>query len=74
VPNQIDDAEIQVGDMVITSGSDGIFPPDLLVGRVTRFYKRPAEPAADVEVELLADFSRIQNCLVLKRSAGSAPR
>lgn len=67
IPNQIGDTEIQPGDIVLTSGADLVFPPGLLVGRVVRFAKRPAEPSAEVEVELLADFSRIQTCLVLKQ-------
>jgi rod shape-determining protein MreC len=74
VPNQVDESEIQPGDFVVTSGTDGVFPPDLLVGRVARFYRRPAEPAADVEVELVAQLQLVQNCLVLKRSAGPGGR
>ncbi len=74
VPNNIDDLEIQPGDLVLTSGSDGCFPPDLLVGRVVRFYKRPAEPAAEVEVELFVDFPRIQTCLILRRNVASSAR
>jgi len=70
VPNRVGEGEISPGDLVVTSGADEIFPPDLAVGRVTRFYLRPAEPDAYVEVELIADYSRLQNCLVLKRSAG----
>jgi hypothetical protein len=38
------------------------------LGKVVRFAKRPAEPSAEVEVELLADYSRIQTCLVLKQA------
>jgi cell shape-determining protein MreC len=70
----VDESEIQPGDFVVTSGTDGVFPPDLLVGRVARFYRRPAEPAADVEVELVAQLQLVQNCLVLKRSAGPGGR
>jgi len=74
VPNQVNDNEIQAGDIVVTSGTDVIFPPGLLVGRVVRFAKRPAEPSADVEVELTADFSRIGTCLVLKGPVEASPR
>jgi rod shape-determining protein MreC len=68
VPNQVGDSEIQPGDIVVTSGADLVFPPGLIVGKVVRFAKRPAEPSAEVEVELLADYSRIQTCLVLKQA------
>jgi rod shape-determining protein MreC len=68
VPN----ADIKVGDVVVTSGTDEFFPPDLVVGRVSRFNPRPSEPQADVEVELELDFSRVENCLVLKRDDSGA--
>ena len=48
-------------------GTDGFFPPDLVVGKRVALRRRPSEPEADVEVELELDFSRIENCLVLKR-------
>ncbi len=70
VPNRVKEGEIKVGDAVLTSGADGIFPADLLVGKVVRFYRRPSEPSADVKVELSVDFSRIESCLILKRKAG----
>jgi cell shape-determining protein MreC len=67
VPNPARDDEIQVGDYVVTSGADKVFPANLVVGRVSRFFKRASEPSADVEVELAVDFNRIENCLVLKK-------
>jgi len=70
VPNRVMDGEIRIGDAVVTSGTDGIFPPDLVVGKVTRFARRPAEAEADVEVELWMDFSRLENCLVLRKMEG----
>ncbi len=74
VSNDLTAADIPQGDYVLTSGLDGIFPPDLLVGTVARFYARPAEPDAYVEVELFADFSAIQTCLILKRTSGPGAR
>ena len=74
VSNRIPDDAIAPGDLVVTSGTDGIFPPDFLVGKVSRFYKRPAQPGAAVEVLLSADFSNAQNCLVLRRKAASDGR
>lgn len=67
VPNRVKEGEIEVGDIVVTSGTDACFPPDLVVGKVTRFTRRPSRPEADVEVELFMDFSRVENCLILKR-------
>jgi len=72
VPNRVEEGQIEVDDLVLTSGADGLFPPDLVVGKVTRFAKRPSQPEADVEVELFLDFSRLENCLVLKKTSGAA--
>jgi cell shape-determining protein MreC len=70
VPNRVEESEIKVGDPVLTSGTDRIFPPDLVVGKVARFARRPAEPEALVEVELFMDLSHVENCLVLKKMKG----
>lgn len=67
VSNRVEDGEVEVGEVVLTSGADLVFPPDLMVGRVVRFYRQPAQPSAAVEVELAIDFSRIENCVVLKK-------
>lgn len=68
VPNKVEEGEIREGDVVVTSGTDGVFPPELVVGTVTQFIRRPGEPEASVEAELFLDFSRVENCLVLKRA------
>ncbi len=67
VSNRMEDGEIEVGEIVLTSGADHLFPPDLVVGRVVRFFRQPSRPSAVVEVELAIDFSRIENCVVLRR-------
>ena len=35
------DADIEVGDVVFTSGQSGLFPDDLLVGTVTEVFDDP---------------------------------
>ncbi len=69
VPNRVPEGEIKAGDVVYTSGADTLFPPDLVVGKVARFVPQPSRPSATVEVDLAIDFSRIENCLVLRRKA-----
>jgi len=66
VPNRAA-GSISEGDYVMTSGAGRVFPPGLVVGRVVKFFRRPSEPSADVEVELLVDFGRVESCLILKR-------
>lgn len=67
VSNRIEEGAIKLGEVVLTSGADEVFPPDLVVGRVTRFYRQPSKPSADVEVELAVDFSRIESCVILRK-------
>jgi len=69
VSNRVEDGEIRAGEMVMTSGADLVFPPNLVVGRVVRFWRQPSKPSAAVEVELAVDFSRIESCVVLKRKS-----
>jgi rod shape-determining protein MreC len=66
VSNRVADGDIKIGSLVLTSGADGVFPPDLVVGKVTRFFRRPSSPSAEVEVVLAIDFSRIESCVVLE--------
>ncbi len=71
VSSRATEEQIKQGDMVYTSGADALFPPDLVVGKVTRFLAQPSRPSPYVEVELAIDFSRIEYCLVLKRRSSA---
>lgn len=51
---------IKVGDRVVTSGDGGVFPPNLLVGRIADVGRRYAR------VELAANFHRLQFIRILK--------
>ncbi len=61
------DQAVAVGDAIVTSGLDGIFPPGLLVGYVR-------EMAADsqltwrISVELAADMARLEEVLIVPPS------
>ena len=54
-----------VGDVVLTSGLDRIFPKGLVLGRV-RFVGDVTGLFRDVRVEPSARFSRLEEVLVLK--------
>ncbi len=61
-------ADVAVGDRIITSGMGGVFPKGIPLGRVLRS-NRPTNGALFQEtwVQPLADFSRLEEVMVLKR-------
>jgi rod shape-determining protein MreC len=58
-------AEIEVGDVVVTSGLDRIYPPGLVVGRVRSVLPRPGL-FREVVVTPSARFDEIEEALVLQ--------
>ncbi|MCU0597342.1 MAG: rod shape-determining protein MreC [Desulfobacterota bacterium] len=58
-------ADVAVGDKIVTSGLDRIFPKGLPVGEVTEIADTPWEFFKDVRVKPSADFSRLEEVLVL---------
>lgn len=49
----------QVGDTVVTSGYNAVFPPDVLVGIVKNVNLREEAPFWEIKLELAQDFSRL---------------
>lgn len=45
---------LEPGDVIVTSGADGTYPPDLVVGSVTVVLSEPSEVTKTAAVELLA--------------------
>ena len=58
-------AVVHEGDMVLTSGIGGSFPPGLVIGRVSAVESSRQEIFKDVTVEPLASLSRLETVLVL---------
>lgn len=58
-------AEIEVGDQIVTSGTGGIFPKGLALGQVTRVTREAFGLFQTVEVSPVVDFSRLEEVLVL---------
>jgi len=72
-------ADVEVGDIVVTSGDDLIYPPGLEIGRVTRVRQGPPVPGLprtpqartetalflDIDVNPLADVLRVDRVLIL---------
>jgi rod shape-determining protein MreC len=61
-------ADVAVGDLVVTSGFDRIYPKGLVVGRV-RFVGKGSGLFRDIRVEPSARFERLEEVLVVRRDA-----
>jgi rod shape-determining protein MreC len=59
------DAEVQVGDVVITSGLGGNFPPDIVIGQVTSRRQFEFELDQQAEVRSLVDFAALEVVLIV---------
>ncbi len=59
-------ADIQEGDLLVTSGFEGIFPKGLPVAVVTSVEKHEAKPFQTVTAKPVVSFSRVEEALVLK--------
>ena len=65
--------DVQVGDLLITSGLGGGFPKGLIVGAVTRVDKRGYDMFQSVRVEPAVDFEHLEEELVITAAEASAP-
>ena len=59
------DVTAQAGDIILTSGLGGGFPPDLIVGQIVNVRRLPAELFQEATVQPAVDFSRLQIVLVI---------
>jgi rod shape-determining protein MreC len=59
------DAVIQAGDVVLTSGLGGTYPPNLLVGQVVSIRKLQSELFQQAAIQPNVDFTRLQFVLVI---------
>ena len=69
------DAAVQNGDLVLTSGLGGNYPPDILIGQISGVRQRPTELFQSATVEPVVDFSLLEIVLVIVnfRSVDIAP-
>lgn len=58
-------AAVAPGDVVLTSALGGLLPPGLLAGKVTRVHSAPQDLNETIDVEPLADLSRLEEVLVM---------
>ena len=59
------DVSVEVGDVVLTSGLGGGYPPDLIVGQVVNLRKRDYELFQQATVQPVVDFNRLEIVLII---------
>jgi rod shape-determining protein MreC len=68
----MNDEQVQLGERVLTSGGDQIFPKGLLVGTVSKS-GRGKESFLDIHVKPSANLSRLEEVLVITRREEKSP-
>ena len=63
------DAKLQKGEMVVTSGMGGIFPPGLPIGKITKVEGSGINKFAVVQP--LVDFDRLEELFLITESRQS---
>lgn len=58
-------AVVQVGDLVLTSGLGGNYPPDILIGQTTSVRSRETDLFQQASVQPVVDFSQLQIVLII---------
>lgn len=62
--------DVQVGDLIISSGKDGIFPKGLRLGIVQGTIKDPVDLFQKIEVKPVVRLSALEEVLIIKRETG----
>ena len=57
--------DVQIDDLVITSGLGGIFPKGLMIGKVHKVVKKPYGTEQYIEIEPTVDFSKLEEIFVV---------
>ena len=66
--------EVEIGDLLVTSGKGKWFPKGIPVARISRVVKRELGRDQDVDATPTVDFSRLENVLVLVTAPGEEPQ
>lgn len=66
--SKLNAAEIKIGDLVVTSGLDSIYPPDLVIGRVKSVQMPEYGSSAIVQLEPALDFSKMEYLFVIMKA------
>ena len=69
VPRRARD-EVNIGDIVITSGMGGIFPDGINIGRVNAVNTLEYETTLEIEIDTIIDFSKPEYVFVIEAETG----
>jgi rod shape-determining protein MreC len=67
-------ADVSVGDLVVTSGLDGVFPKGMPAGEVVRASKAAQGYFQEIDVMPTADIARVEEVLIIKYEPPDTPR
>jgi rod shape-determining protein MreC len=59
--------DVQIGDTVIASGLDGVYPKGLRIGRVTDLSERSSDIFYEIMVTPFVDYEKLEEVLVILR-------
>jgi len=63
--------EIQFGDLVVTSGYESLYPPEISIARVSKVRALDYQTSIEVDLEPVLDFSRMEYVFVIKPEAAA---
>jgi rod shape-determining protein MreC len=59
------DAQINQGDAIITSGQEGVFPKNLLIGKLSVIHKNDTKPFQTADIQSFLDPKKMDNLFVI---------
>jgi rod shape-determining protein MreC len=59
--------DVQVGDLVVSSGKDGVFPKGLRLGTVQGVFKDPLDLFQRIDIKPMVRLSALEELLIIKR-------
>jgi rod shape-determining protein MreC len=62
---------ISQGDLVVSSGMGGVYPPDINIGRISNVSYHEYEISMEAELEPLIDFSRLEYVFIIEEKDDS---
>ena len=74
LPYLTNNADVVVGDLLISSGLGGVFPAGYPVGRVLEVQRRPDQAFAEILAEPVSSLDRDREVLLVWNAADEAPR
>jgi rod shape-determining protein MreC len=58
--------DVNIGDIIVTSGMGGVYPADIIIGRVHKILFHENETFIELEIESAIDFSRLEYVFVIE--------